>query len=143
MPLRTHLGRALMRPRWRRLAETNSPDGHGKPAGWREAPEGTAGLTFFGTFFVQRQRKYIKAGTAHAHAVQCESGYEVVKNLAKPSVTSSLDARTADAPRCAVLMPLLAARQEVAKNRAKGPNALWIPAVRHEKSQIFLIVAQK
>ena len=34
----------------------------------REAPEGTAGLTFFGTFFVQRQRKYIKHGTAHARS---------------------------------------------------------------------------
>ena len=51
-----------------KLLPVQQPDG-GYPAGdAREAPEGTSGLTFFGTFFVQRQRKYIKAGTAHARS---------------------------------------------------------------------------
>jgi hypothetical protein len=46
--------------------------------------------------------------------------------------------------RCAVLVFILcrAAKNEPRK-RAKGPNALWKPAARHEKSQIFLIVARK
>ena len=39
-------------------------------------------------------------------------------------------------------LSLLASQQEVTKKCAKGPNALWIPATRHEKSQIFLIVAR-
>jgi hypothetical protein len=34
----------------------------------REAPEGTSGLTFFATFFVQRQRKYIKSRHRSARA---------------------------------------------------------------------------
>ena len=29
------------------------------------------------------------------------------------------------------------------RKSAKGPNALWIPAVRHEETQFPLIVAQK
>ena len=57
----THLGRALMRPRWRNFDERKAPTVIRDRRDAREAPEGTAGLTFFGTFFVQRQRKYIKS----------------------------------------------------------------------------------
>jgi len=65
----THLGRALMRPRWRRLAEQKAPPAMKGRRDAGEAPEGTAGLTFFGTFFVQRQRKYIKAEQRTREAV--------------------------------------------------------------------------
>ena len=65
----THLGRALMRPRWRNFDERKAPTVIRDRRDAREAPEGTAGLTFFGPFFVQRQRKDINTAQRTREAV--------------------------------------------------------------------------
>ncbi|MBE6660229.1 MAG: hypothetical protein E7605_02365 [Ruminococcaceae bacterium] len=71
----------------------------------------------------------IKTGTARAK--QCEPGYEDVGSLAKLFTTSSLVCRRTtrgggkDCPFCHAT--------KRTKKRANGPNALWIPAVRHGK----------
>ena len=71
-----HLGRALMRPRWRNFAKQKAPTVMRDRRDGGEAPEGTSGLIFFRPFFVQRQRKDIKNGTAQREAV-CASVEEV------------------------------------------------------------------
>ena len=68
-PMQTHLGRAIYAPKMEDACQNENPrrsSSERRAVG--EAPEGTSGLTFFGTFFVQRQRKYIKPGTAHARS---------------------------------------------------------------------------
>jgi len=55
----THLGRALMRPRWRRLADTKSPDGYSQAVGMQGVPRGNAWARFLGSFFAARQRMNI------------------------------------------------------------------------------------
>jgi hypothetical protein len=39
-----------------------------------------------------------------------------------------------------LFMLLLAARQEVTKKRAKGPNALWKPAMRKGRGAVALLI---
>ena len=58
-----HLRLPLVVAAWREIQYKClrlSPPSSLKSGNRREAPEGTSELTFFGTFFVQRQRKYIK-----------------------------------------------------------------------------------
>ena len=79
----------------------------------------------FSWFVLCRVAKNEHQNRYSARAKQCAPGCEDVGSLAKPSATSSLDARTANAPRCAVAMPFLC--HSTKKWRKKGNQRAQCP----------------
>ena len=108
--------------------------------GRRGFPGGTPGFPFFRHFFVKRQRNGIFAISERAK--QCEPGYEGVESLAEPFATSSRVCRRTTRGGKGMFI-LSRPRKNEPRKRTKGPNALWIPAVRRCRRDKSRSTAQK
>jgi len=96
LPNCTHLGRALMRPRWRKLGKAKAPAALEKPSGGG-VPRGVPLVPFLATSWGMPRSSI---GTSAARCAADEKGN------AKFQTTSPLDAHTASRVRCAVSVVL-------------------------------------